>query len=169
MRSILLPILVVAFCASNYACSTSRLNMVSRAMEPTIQSGDRISIDENAYNSRRPERYDIIVFRYVEKTSPVPIQQPPAGAEICYRIVALPGESVEILPGGLLINGAPLDPPDGVSYSPAPNSAEYRRFNSLKLPADGYYLLGDNTKKALDSRYWGFIRENQILGKVLTD
>lgn len=142
------------------------MTMNSQAMQPTIPMGSTVLVDTGAYQNQPPERYDLVIFQYQEKSSPVPIQQPPPGAEICYRVIALPGETVEILPDGILINGAPADLPPGLSYNPAPISEEYRRFNSLTLPADGYYLLGDNTDKALDSRYWGFIRSNQILGKV---
>lgn len=147
-------------------CLSTRMTMTSRAMEPTLPLGSNLEVNTAAYRNQNPERFDVVIFQYKRKSGAVPIQQPQDGAEICYRIIGLPGETVEIVPSGILINGAPADLPSGLRYNPAPISEQYRRFNSLTLPVDGYFVLGDNTEKALDSRYWGFIRKEQILGKV---
>jgi len=166
MRKFLTLLIGGLFLGRLSGCLSTRMTMNSRAMEPTLPLGSSIAVDTAAYQNRSPERYDVVIFEYKNKSSAVPIQQPPDGAEICYRIIGLPGETVEIVPSGILINGAPAALPSGLRYNPAPISEQYRRFNSLTLPADGYFVLGDNTDKALDSRYWGFIREEQILGKV---
>lgn len=163
------------FCLSLFAallllfggCATARLTMSASAMEPTIPAGSTFAIDADAYEDQDPRRFDIVTFIYRSRTGLRPIQQPPDGAEICYRIVGLPGERVEVTAEGLRINGQPIDLPAGLEVQPAPVSEEYHRYNSVNLPANAYYLLGDNTNKALDSRYWGFIRRDQITGKVV--
>jgi len=147
-------------------CTGARLSMQSRAMEPTIPYGSNVEVDLRAYDNEDPLRYDVVLFKYRERPGLGTLPQPDDGAEITYRVIGLPGETVEVREDGIRVNGSPLDLPPGLFYMPAPQSNKVDRFNKMTLPEDGYYLLGDNTNKALDSRYWGAVRRNRILGKV---
>ena len=149
-------------------CATRQLTMQSEAMDPTLPFGSSFDVDYDAYNNNRaPERYDLVIFSY-ERTAPTDrsIREPDSGTLICYRVVGLPGEKVEVREQQVFIDGVRLPLPGGIVYHAAPPSESNARFNELELPADAYYLLGDNSEKALDSRYWGYVRRDQIVGKV---
>ena len=96
-----------------------------------------------------PGRGDAIVFRY------------PRDPRLDYikRVIALPGETVEVRGGRVLINGAPLDEPyvkEPILYSLAPQV----------VPPNSYFVLGDNRNYANDSHIWGMVPQQNIVGKV---
>ena len=104
-----------------------------------------------------PERGEVIVFR-----SP-----PNRSKDFVKRVVALPGEVVELREGNVYINGARLDEPylapeDASNTFPSPRSQKTR----WTLGEKEYYVLGDNRGKSNDSREWGPFPEEDVLGKV---
>lgn len=150
------------------ACSGGRLTMQSEAMAPTVPRGSTFQIDRDAYTRRGPERFDIIVFEY-QPVVEGNIQEPARGEEISYRVIGLPGETVEVTEAGVSINGSLLQLPPQLQYRPAPPSGDYRRFNRVTLPGNAYFLLGDNTQRALDGRYWGWVTRERIRGRVILE
>ncbi|MBI5646487.1 MAG: signal peptidase I [Ignavibacteriae bacterium] len=133
------------------ACADRDYTLQSSSMEPTIPNGSRFNILFSAYQSNEPRRFDIVAF------------QPPdsdLGVWVC-RIIGLPGESMAISGHGVMINGKALVLPTGLKYSPGATGGK-----EIKLSATAYYLLGDNTEEAIDSRILGPIERSSILGKV---
>jgi len=140
--------------------------LATPSMEPTIAAGDMLIADR----TRTPKRWDIIVFR-----SPLE----PGGTWV-FRAVGLPGETVEIVKGRVLINGAPTPTPPEVSGLDYDASMQVRGLslggtgNPMVLGPNEYYVLGDNTEQALDSRFWpasgqsqaGVLPAGNILGVV---
>lgn len=165
IRNFLSPILLLSLLLTG--CATNELIMQTPAMEPTLPQGSRFAMDDSAFDGRGPERFSLVVFEYQNNTFTEPVQAPADGTRICYRVVGMPGEMVEVTPNGILINGEQIRGPAGVRYEPAPDSERYTRFNRLQLSEDGYYLLGDNSQRAWDSRYWGEVKRTQILGRVI--
>ncbi len=148
-------------------CASRQLTMQSEAMAPTLPFGTSFKVDYGAYTREPPRRYDLIIFAYERTAGPeTSIQQPEPGTLICYRVIGLPGEMVEIRDNQVFINKVRMPLPGGVVYRPAPESEDFARFNRILLPRNGYFVLGDNSEKALDSRYWGFVRRDQFVGKV---
>jgi len=147
----LLPILLVAVVAF-VGCSRRTLDMPSASMEPTIPAGSRVTIDFDAYSSAAPARFDIVAF------------QPPSppNAVFVFRVIGLPGESVQITPQAVLINGQKVIPPDGLTYMPAQS-----QINQANLTATQFFLLGDNPTNARDCRFFGPVGRSSILGKVI--
>ena len=140
-------------------CSKITHNAPSSSMEPTIPAGSKITIDYAAYNTAAPVRFDIVAFR------------PPSFPDdlFTFRAVGLPGEQIEIGEGVVLINGKAIQPPRGIRYSshiPA-NSASQPSVTKANLNVDEYFLLGDNTDRANDSRFFGPIKRATIIGKVI--
>ena len=148
------------------------------SMEPTILVGDRLLIDKftirNSFKTGLPftprhtlERGDIVVFKY------------PKEPEVLYvkRTIGLPGETVEIRNKTVHIEGKPLDEPykvhsDSYVY---PNRGRYHQgggdqrdnFGPITVPEDSYFVMGDNRDDSADSRYFGFLPRDHIVGSPL--
>lgn len=116
------------------------------SMAPTIQPGDHVMVDRRT----APLRWDVVAFH--------PPHEP--GSVYLSRLVGLPGESIEIIDGEIRINGAPVQKPPEIAEIRYDGTT--RHFNvcrggtgsPVKLGADEYFLLSDNSSQALDSRYW---------------
>jgi signal peptidase I len=80
------------------------------------------------------------------------------------RVMALPGESVQIIGRTIYINGKPIRDPWGVWSE---NDLLRGNFGPVTVPQGHYFVLGDNRDNSMDSRYWGFVPKSNILGKAL--
>jgi signal peptidase I len=140
----------------------------SASMEPTLHCAkpadgcrarfsDRVIADRIVYRFHPPERGDIIVFK-----APAKVQAAcDAGGAFVKRIVGLPGEQVSMRDGRVLINGIPLQEP----YL----TPDYRgHANGLwpRSSRDGYFVLGDNRTMSCDSRRWGVVPRDNIIGRA---
>lgn len=154
------------------------MSVPTPSMEPTIRVGDRLIVDKFTMRPEDPgwkdllylhrpiRRKDIIVFKF-PKDPTVPYVK---------RVIGLPGEPVQIINKVVYVNGKPLDEPYKHHQDPNiyddPNSAyheAYRRDNlgPFKVPENSYFMMGDNRDNSEDSRFWGFVPENLILGRPL--
>jgi signal peptidase I len=128
----------------------------TKTMSPTLLKGDLILTDKAIYQKEAPKRGDIIVFIYPGDTKKMLVK----------RLVGLPGETIEIKNGSLLINGLVADEPpftDKFYY----NRGNYTKEGQLvKIPTDNYFVLGDNSASSQDSRYFGFVPKKYLIGKA---
>ncbi len=125
------------------------------SMYPTLESGNHLILEKVSYAFGEPERFDIIVFR-------IP------GDERTYyikRVIALPGETVQIAEGVIYIDGIPLEEDYGYEEIAYTGLAS----NPLTLGEGEYFVLGDNRNNSTDSRYEsiGPVTEEQILGHAI--
>jgi len=128
----------------------------SGSMLPTLQLGDRLVVEKISHYWRDWQRGDIVVFA-----------PPPALVSLGYnpdnvlikRVVALPGETVEVKEGRVWVNGAPLAEPYGATL------AEYT-WGPAVVPPGCVFVLGDNRNASNDSHVWGFLDERLILGRA---
>jgi signal peptidase I len=121
---------------------------------PTIRDGDLLLIDEEAYTSRVPERGDIILF------------DPPVASEKPYvkRVIGLPGETIEIgTDGYVYVNGQRLDEPYTAAGS---TECDMRVCKAVTVPEGNVYVLGDNRRNSSDSRIFGPVDIDDIIGKA---
>lgn len=139
------------------------------SMRTTLLEGDKIMVNKFIYGAKIPltdlrlpavrqlKRGDIIVFIY---------PQDPKKAFI-KRLVALPGETVEIKKGTIYINNKPLL--DSVfSRRYYYNRGDFgKESEKITIPENSYFVLGDNSASSQDSRYWGFVPHKNILGKAV--
>ena len=129
----------------------------SGSMHPTLMEGDRILVSKFLYRFREPHRGEIIVFRFPENPRRPFIK----------RLIAVGGDTVEIREGRVIINGQP-DASAGLSTTYYYNQGEYgQEHAATKVPADMYYVLGDNSASSHDSRFWGFVPKRFLIGKAL--
>ena len=138
------------------------------SMEPTLHCGkpadgcrarvsDRVIANRFVYRFHAPERGDIIVFN-----APAKVESTcNAGGTYVKRIIGLPGEKVSMRSGHVFI--------DGVRLSEPYLAAGYRGSESGGWPRtrqEGYFVLGDNRTRSCDSRRWGTVPRQSIIGRV---
>ena len=127
------------------------------SMLPNYHDKDYLIIDRLTYRSQAPQRGDVVVLKYPKDTSQFFIK----------RIVGLPGETISFSQGHVIITNA--SHPQGwvLTESYLPSQAEtFSGPNPVTLGADEYFALGDNRTASSDSRVWGILPANDIVGKV---
>jgi signal peptidase I len=140
----------------------------SGSMEPTLQKGDRIVVDKLSYDLHGVQRGNIVVFTRPPNEhcggSPV--------SDLVKRVIGLPGETISLNGHGYVeVNGKRLDETwlpasvQGVTY-PGPPGTGFDLAHPFKIPANHYFVMGDNRTDSCDSRYWGPISGSEIVGKV---
>ncbi|NJM97506.1 MAG: signal peptidase I [Phormidesmis sp. RL_2_1] len=128
----------------------------SEAMLPTLQINDRLIIDKLTYRFRSPERGDIIVFSSTEA-----LQQESFHDAWIKRIIGLPGDKVQIKGRQVYINDQPLQE----NYI-GKEEALQDEWGPQVVPPNSYFVLGDNRNDSYDSRYWGFVPRENIIGQA---
>jgi signal peptidase I len=112
-------------------------------------------------------RGDVIVFKYPEEPD----------RDFIKRVIGLPGDTIELRNKKVHVNGMPLSEPYVHFLEPPgdvkPGSADYtdldvrRRYGPVTVPANHYFVMGDNRDNSQDSRYWGFLPRDYIKGRAL--
>ena len=139
------------------------------SMKPTLTEGDKIMVNKLLFGPKVPfidyrfpslrkrVRGYIVVFIY-----------PIDGRDFIKRLVAVGGETVEISDGKILINGEPIEgPPEMLKiyyYNRGPYGGDG---HPVKVPEDSYFVLGDNSGSSQDSRYWGFVPKENVIGRAM--
>lgn len=140
----------------------------SNSMYPSLKPGDRIFVNKFLYGAkipftnirlpdiREPEVGDIVVF-----LSPVEKKK-----YLVKRFIASGGESVEIKDGELFVNGKKVDekPIDRFFYYNRERYGPSGRV--IHVPEGHFYVLGDNSANSMDSRYWGFVPDKNLIGRA---
>ena len=139
----------------------------SGSMEPTLQIGDRILVDKLSYHLHGVDRGNIVVFKRPEAED---CGGPPV-ADLVKRIIGLPGETISLRKGHVLIDGKVLHEswlPSSVQGTtfPGPSGPTYNLAKPYVIPSNHYFVMGDNRADSCDSRYWGPIARALIVGKV---
>jgi signal peptidase I len=133
------------------------LEVKGASMEPTIHDNEHLFAEKNTPKFMDMTRGKIIVFTRPDEKDKLIIK----------RIIALPGESVTIQYGNVYINTFLFSEP----YLPMGTITTGGPFivegNSYKVPNDSYFVLGDNRKESIDSRFWGFLPKVDVLGQAL--
>lgn len=119
-------------------------------MEPNLYTGERLLGNKFIYRFEKPVRGDVVVFKYPPNPRKIFIK----------RVIGLPGETVEIRNGEVLINGRVLDEADYLRNIPHGN------FPPQKIPPGHVFVLGDNRDQSNDSRYWGELPVENIQAKA---
>ena len=132
----------------------------SESMVPTLERNDRVLVNKLSYRMHDVNRGDIIVFKAPEGTDP-------AVKDLVKRVIALPGETVEARNGKIFIDGKELREtylPEGTITNCA--SFKEQCFPTGKIPEDQYWVMGDNRTSSKDSRFFGTIAKDEIIGRV---
>ncbi len=144
----------------------------SGSMENTLLVGDHIFVNKFIYGYhipytkgrilefRHPMRGDIIVFEFPEDPS----------KDFIKRVIGVPGDTVEIRDKKVYVNGVPLgekyvryaDGPAAEGFPPARDNMA-----RVKVPPNKLFVMGDNRDRSYDSRFWGFVDMDKVVGKAL--
>ena len=121
------------------------------SMQPMLDDQERIFVNRFIYQFKDIERGDVVVFRYPKDVNKSFIK----------RILAVPGDEIEIRAGRVYLNGSWLDEP----YVPI-EFLDKRSYPRTIVPPGRYFVLGDHRNSSNDSRNWGFVEKRLIYGKA---
>jgi signal peptidase I len=128
----------------------------SGSMEPTLQIYDRIIVDKISYQFHPPQRGEILIF-YPPAS---PFIQDSSKAYI-KRLIGLPGDRVRVQAGKVFVNDVQIQEP----YIAEPPKYNFR--SDITVPPNSYWVMGDNRNNSNDSHVWGFLPEENILGRAV--
>ena len=146
----------------------------SQSMEPTLMVGDRVIVNKVIYRLRDPRRGEVIVF---ENPSHIEPERNPLESfwhwiteglgfstdptkDFIKRVIAIPGDTVEVKGGDVYVNGEHHDEP---YISPVPDVMD---FGPKKIGEGRYFVMGDNRANSQDSRIFGAIERDKIVGRA---
>jgi len=119
------------------------------SMEDTLFNSERLICNKIVYRLTEPKHGDIIIFK-------PPIDQ---NHNYIKRVIAVEGDEIKIIDGIVYLNGEKLEE----------DYIEHRSFETMPeitVPENSYFVLGDNRINSSDSRFWGFVPEENIIGKA---
>jgi signal peptidase I len=146
LETILLSL--VLFLAINAV--SERIRVESISMQPTLYPGDYVIVNKLAYRfSHNPDRGDVIVFRYPPNPEAIPYIK---------RIIGLPGDKIHITDGKVYVNGQLVVEPYLVVST--------NRGGDWTVPDGQLFVMGDNRNNSSDSRSWGFVPFENIIGRA---
>ncbi len=166
-------------------------HIISGSMEQTLLIGDVLFVNKALYGAeiplankrlpaiREPRRFDVVVFDSAEEP----------GLTVVKRIIGVPGDTVGMRDNVVFVNNVPLDEPHAVVTGEAgdPSDAKMRvwqlryflgedrshyspslkNWGPISVPPDSFLVLGDNRDFSYDSRYWGFLGRDRLLGRAM--
>lgn len=149
----------------------------SGSMEDTLLIGDHLLVSKFIYGMqipftekriltfRHPRQGDVIVFEFPEDRNKSYFSR----RDFIKRVVGVPGDVVEVREKQVYVNGKKYELPQEIHKEKDLIPAEYGPRDFMKpvtVPADSYFVMGDNRDRSYDSRFWGFVTDPEIKGKA---
>lgn len=128
---------------------TLRVKVINYSMRPTLDQGYYLLVNRLAYRFGEPKHGEIIIFHHNGDTT----------EDYIKRVIGLPGDRVVITDGAVSVNGQALEEP----YL----SEQGHSGGEWVIPEGEYFVLGDNRNHSSDSRDWGFVKQEWMVGKAL--
>ena len=138
----------------------------SSSMVPTFLEGDRVLVTKFSFGIRNPftnkvlvdtglpDRGDVVIFKYPDDPN----------VDFVKRVIALPGEKVEVVNGRIKINDSYIE--DAHGHYDNPFQLHSRNYGPVVVPEGQYFMMGDNRDYSNDSRGWGFVDSSLLRGKA---
>ncbi len=139
----LIIFLVIHFTVQNYMVEGT-------SMQPSLNNNQFVLVNKLAYLFHAPERGDVIVFHWPRDTT----------KDLIKRVIGLPGDTIVITSDTVQVNGVVLKEP--YIFKPLNPGGQ-----SLVVPPNDYFVLGDNRPVSDDSRDWGYVPRSYIIGKAV--
>ena len=150
LREVLETAVITLFIFFVVQMGVQNYKVLGYSMEPNLYQGQYMLVNKIEYWLHPPARGDVIVFQPPND---------PSGIPLIKRVIGLPGERIEITGGQVLIDGTRLEEPY-VRGQTARNHAEV-------VPADAVFVMGDNRGNSSDSRAWGPLPQEYIVGRAV--
>src|SRR6266496_6110757 len=131
-------------------------NIEGRSMEPSLHDQELILVDKWTYLFRAPARGDVIVF----------IAPPQPSQDYIKRVIGLPGDVVTIQNTTVIVDGVTLKETYVDPNNNRGNIVESKPVSNMVVPPNDYFVLGDNRDGSSDSRTWGFVPKQNIIGRA---
>lgn len=129
----------------------------SDSMLPTLEQGDRLVVEKLSYDFHPPRRGDIVVF---EPPVQLQLQGYQKDQAFIKRVIATAGDVIAVKEGKIYLNNQPLSE-DYILESPQYN------LMPLLVPENNLFVMGDNRNNSNDSHIWGFLPENNVIGRAV--
>lgn len=139
---------LIIFLVIHFAIQSYRVSGTS--MVPNLQNNEYVMVNKMAYLFHPPERGDVIVFHFPLDTT----------KDFIKRVIGLPGDTISYDSTTVTVDGTVLKEP---YISEAANSDG----KTLVVPPNDYFVLGDNRPVSEDSRFWGFVPKDDLVGKAV--
>ena len=162
LQPIILAVLIALFIR---AFVVQAFKIPSSSMEPTLLVGDYLLVNKFIYGLRipytetkffqfkKPQRGDVIVFIFPLDPS----------KDFIKRVIGTEGEKIEIIHNKIYVNDKLVDDPWGHFTMPRSSIEDY---GPVKVPEGSLFVMGDNRDNSQDSRFWGFVKINEVKGKA---
>lgn len=144
----LVMFLIIRFAVQNYFVD-------GMSMEPNLHNQERILVDKWTYLLHAPDRGDIIVF----------IAPPDPSEDFVKRIIGIPGDVITINGTTIIVDGVTLQE-RYIDPALQGNPYDYKAIHDMVVPPADYFVLGDNRNGSDDSRDWGFVPRQNIIGRA---
>ncbi len=140
----------------------------SGSMEPTLLVGDHILVNKFIYGIRMPivnkeiipvkspKQFDVVVFQYPNDRS----------KDFIKRVIGLPLQKVQIINKQIFINDVPLKDPYGYYDDTNIVAGARDNFGPVEVPPHSWFVMGDNRDHSHDSRFWGFVDQDDLVGEA---
>ncbi len=133
--------------------AVQNFNIDGMSMEPNLHDQELVLVDKWSYHFNKPGRGDVIVF----------VAPPNPAQDYIKRIIGLPGDVITIKDTQVFVNGEALDE---TYIDPHRQGNPYGPTNNLVVPANAYFVLGDNRGGSSDSRDWGCVPQGNLIGRA---
>ena len=143
----IIPAIIIALLINLFLAQATRV--YGQSMEPNLHTDERLIIEKVSYKVHPPDRHDIIVLKVRDDAKELLIK----------RVIGLPGETVEVRDGNVYVDGQMLDEP----YLAQPTLG---RYGPTVVPPFHVFVMGDNRNASNDSRSFGAIPYDNIIGKA---
>lgn len=152
-----LPIPAATLFLIVYVFFAQPFQIAGNAMVPNYVDGQYYLVNKMAYRTNEPTRGDVIVFRSPQN----------AEKDLTKRVIGVPGDIVSIQNGMVYLNGQVLDESAYIKGEVQTYGGEFlKEGESVTVPENHYFVLGDNRPFSSDSREWGFVSKKSIIGKM---
>ena len=150
-------------------CIVQSFKIPSGSMEDTLVIGDCLLVNKFIYgirvpftdlrlpDMRVPKRGDVVVFKYPEDRS----------KDFIKRLIGVPGDEIQVRDKRVYVNGTLYANPHEVHKDPQILPGEMNKrdnFGPVRIPANAYFVMGDNRDNSYDSRFWGFVPQADLVG-----
>jgi signal peptidase I len=127
----------------------------SDSMVPTLRVGDQLIVEKLSYHLHAPHRGDVVVFK-----APAALQEQNLRDDLIKRIIGLPGDRIQVQAGQVYVN-------DKALVEPYLEAVPDYGIGPITVPDGEYFVLGDNRNHSYDSHYWGFVPQENIIGRAI--